>query len=86
MRLAILFPLIVAAGCISSTDPNAPLSRVRVSPMGPGQYMVSCVDSPQHCATQAVRLCPQGFDVTSNTANPADYGRMTMIIKCSPAI
>jgi len=48
--------------------------------------MVSCVDSPQYCAGEANRLCPIGFDVVSNVANPGDFGRMTMVIKChSPA-
>ncbi len=44
--------------------------------------MVSCVDSPQYCAAEANQVCPVGFDVASNVTNPADYGRMTMIIKC----
>jgi hypothetical protein len=41
-----------------------------------------CVDSPSYCAHEANKLCPQGFDVTSNVTNAADYGRMTMTIKC----
>lgn len=69
------------AGCISA-DPNAVLSTVRVEPLGPGQFMISCVDSPKYCAQQAVKSCPDKFDVISNTTNPADYGRMTMIIRC----
>ena len=44
--------------------------------------MITCVDSPGYCAQQASRYCPQGFQVSSNTSNPADHGRMTMIIKC----
>jgi len=78
---------LLLTGCmtISSTDPDALLSRVRVSPMGPGQFMISCVDSPSICANQASRLCPSGFDVVSNVVNPADFGRMTMIIKCHAA-
>ena len=44
--------------------------------------MVACVDSPAYCAEESARKCPSGFDVTSNTVNPADYGRMTMIIRC----
>jgi len=47
--------------------------------------MVSCVDSPQICAQEATRLCPAAFDVVSNVTNPADFGRMTMIIKCREA-
>jgi hypothetical protein len=74
--------LSLLGGCISTDDPSAPLSAVRVYPMGPSQFMVTCVDSPGYCANQATRLCPQGFDVTSNTTNPRDYGRMTMIIRC----
>jgi hypothetical protein len=70
-------------GCISTSDPNAPMSAVRLSPMGPGQYMITCVDSPMYCANLANKTCPQGFDVKSNVTNPADYGRMTMIIKCN---
>jgi hypothetical protein len=69
---------------VSSDDPDAKFSRVRVSPMGPGQYMISCVDSPQICANEANRLCP-AYDVVSNVTNQADYGRMTMIIKCHSA-
>lgn len=86
MRLSnIALVLIVATalgGCVSTTDPNASLSAVRLSPMGPGQYMITCVDSPMYCANLANKTCPQGFDVTSNVTNPADHGRMTMIIKC----
>lgn len=74
---------IVLTGCISSNDPNATFSRVRVSSMGPGQYMISCVDGPGYCANQANRQCGStGYDVTSNVVNPADFGRMTMIIRC----
>lgn len=68
--------------CVSTTDSKAMFSAVRSYPMGPGQYMVTCVDSPKYCANEANKLCPSGFDVTSNTANAADHGRMTMIIKC----
>lgn len=83
--LTIAFCLIVAfllAACVSTTDSKAFLSTVRSTPMGPSQYMVSCVDSPVYCANESNKLCPQGFDVVSNVTNPADYGRMTMIIKC----
>jgi hypothetical protein len=80
--------LLVAAllsGCVvSSDDPDAQFSRIRVSPMGPSQFMVSCVDSPQLCAEEANRLCPDAYDVISNVTNPAQFGRMTMIIKCHP--
>jgi len=71
-----------SSGCVSTDDPNAMFSAVRVEPMGPGQFMISCVDSPKYCAQQAVKSCPSGFDVASNVTNPADYGRMTMIVKC----
>jgi hypothetical protein len=80
LRLLILMSVSLSA-CVSSTDPTATFSRVRSSPMGPSQFMVSCVDSPQYCAGEANRLCPIGFDVVSNVANPGDFGRMTMIIK-----
>jgi hypothetical protein len=68
--------------CVSMTDSKAPFSAVRSTPMGPSQYMVTCVDSPMYCANESNKLCPQGFDVVSNVTNPADYGRMTMIVKC----
>ena len=51
--------------------------------MGPGQYMITCVDSPMYCAQLSNKTCPNGFDVKSNVTNPADFGRMTMIIKCN---
>ena len=83
--LAALVLLIAAflVGCVSTTDSKAFLSTVRSTPMGPGQYMVSCVDSPIYCANESNKLCPDGFDVKSNVTNPADHGRMTMIIKCN---
>ena len=70
------------AGCVSTTDSKAYFSTVRSTAMGPGQFMVSCVDSPSYCANESNKLCPNGFDVKSNVTNPADHGRMTMIIKC----
>jgi hypothetical protein len=84
---AMRYPTLIAVilmleGCVSNSDPNAMFSSVRVSSMGPGQYMVSCVDSPSYCAREANTLCPTGMDVVSNSSNSADYGRMTMIIKC----
>jgi hypothetical protein len=83
MRYLIAVFALMLNGClVSSDDPDARFSRVRVSPMGPAQFMVSCVDSPQICAEEANRKCPIGFDVVSNVTNPADYGRMTMIINC----
>lgn len=33
-------------------------------------------------AFDSYRLCPAGYDVTSNVTNAADHGRMTMIIRC----
>jgi len=72
---------LILVGCVSN-DPNAFLSTVRVSQLGSGQYMVSCVDGMNNCAQEANKLCPAGMDVISNTVNPADYNRMTMIIKC----
>lgn len=71
------------AACVSASDPNAFLSAVRAHDMGNGQFMITCVDSPRYCAEQAPRSCPGGFDVVSNSSNPADYGRMTMIIRCA---
>lgn len=73
---------LAVAGCAIPNDPNAPLSTVRVAAMGPGQYAVSCVDGVGNCVRQTNKLCPSGYDVTSNVTNPADYGRMTMIIRC----
>jgi hypothetical protein len=80
--LLLSMALLLNACVVSSDDPDARFSRVRVSPMGPTQFMVSCVDSPQICAQEANRLCPISFDVVSNVTNPGDYGRMTMIVKC----
>jgi hypothetical protein len=62
-------------------DPNATFSPVRVAPMGPEQYMINCVDSPRYYAQQANRVCPAAYDVVSNV-NSADFGRMTMIVRC----
>lgn len=80
MRLTMMLAALLMAGC---NDPNAPLSVVRVHELGPGQFMVSCVDSPGYCAEHATKACPSGFNVISNTTNPADYGRMTMVIRCT---
>ena len=74
--------LAVLAGCVSTTNSSALFSTVRAEPMGPSQWMVSCVDSPRYCARESNKLCPAGFDVISNVTNEADYGRMTMIIRC----
>lgn len=81
MRSICVAVLLALAGCVG-TDPSAPLSAVRVYEMGSDQFMVTCVDSPGFCAQQANESCPAGFDVVSNTTNPADFGRMTMIIRC----
>lgn len=83
-RIVLFTAPLVLQGCVSTSDSNAAFSTVRSYPMGPSQYMVTCVDSPRYCAAESNKLCPKGFDVTSNTTNPADYGRMTMIIKCYP--
>lgn len=85
-RLTMIFfssATLLLAGCVSTDDPNAPLSAVRVYEMAQDQYMITCVDSPGYCAEQAQRSCPAGFDVDSNTTNPRDFGRMTMIIRCT---
>ena len=75
--------VLVISGCGAEWgDPTATLSPVRVMPMGPGQYMITCVDSPAYCVRQANKACPSAYDVTSNSTNSRDYGRMTMIIKC----
>lgn len=82
MRSITIVATFVLAGCVSTSDSDALFSTVRSTAMGPDQYMVSCVDSPGYCAAESNKLCPLGFDVTSNVVNPADYGRMTMVIKC----
>lgn len=79
---AVVIGTALTGACVSSTDSTAILSTVRSYPMGPAQYMVTCVDSPMYCANESNKLCPRGFDVISNATNPADYGRMTMVIKC----
>lgn len=82
MRLATALLLAVSvSGCVSTTDPNAPFSTVRVQQLGTNQYMVSCVDSQAYCAAQANTLCAD-YDVVNFSNNPADFGRMTMIIRC----
>lgn len=83
MRISYLVLPFFILGCVSTDDPDATLSAVRAYEMAGGQVMVTCVDSPRYCAEQATRSCPTGFDVISNTTNPADYGRMTMIIRCT---
>lgn len=74
---------LLLGACVSTDDPNAPLSAVRAYEMAPEQYMITCVDSPRYCAEQAKRSCPAGFDVDSNSTNPQDFGRMTLIIRCT---
>ena len=80
MAAAIFLTLL--PNCVSTTDSSALFSTIRSEPMGHSQWMVSCVDSPKYCARESNKLCPDGFDVISNVTNEADYGRMTMIIKC----
>lgn len=80
MRFAVLLIPVLASAC---ADPNAFLSPVRVYDAGPGQYMITCVDSPAYCTQQAAIKCPRGFDITSNTINPQDFGRMTMVVRCA---
>jgi hypothetical protein len=83
MRRLVPVLFVLLSGCVSTSDPNAAFSTVRVEPMGRNQYMISCVDSAAYCARQANRSCPGGnYDVVSNTNNPRDFGRTTMIIRC----
>lgn len=77
---------VLLAGCISTTDSSDLLSTVRSTQIGPGQYMVSCVDSPMYCVNESNKSFPMGFDVKSNVTNPAGYGRETMIIKCNKPV
>jgi hypothetical protein len=81
-RIVAAAGLVALCGCSVPNDPNAAFSTVRVAPMGPGQYAVSCVDGVNNCVRQTNKLCPSGYDVTSNVVNPRDFGRMTMIIRC----
>ena len=83
MKLSIITAALISAASLAGcADSDAFFSPVRNYPMGHKQYMVTCVDSPGYCAREANKLCPQGFDVTSNVTNEADYGRMTMTINC----
>lgn len=82
-RFLTLIAATYLTGCaVTMADPNATFSAVRVYPMGPSQYMITCVDSPSYCTTQAVKQCAQGFDVVNTSTNSGDYNRMTMIVKC----
>lgn len=87
MRLhiaALLTALLTLCGCISTTDSKAMFSTVRSEPMGPDQYMVSCVNKPRYCAEESNKLCPQGLDVVSTTGSATSHDRLTMVIKCHP--
>jgi hypothetical protein len=72
------------AGCVPA-DPTAGFSSARIYPVGPDQFMVTCVDGSRNCAAQLPKICPKGSDVTSMTANPADFGRITMMVNCRKA-
>lgn len=67
----------------SCADPGATFSTVRVYPMGDNRYTITCVDSVGYCASQAAKQCPRGYENTSNSNNPRDYGRTTWIIRCT---
>ncbi len=73
---------VIAVGCVSTSDPNAPLSAVRRADMGNGQFMISCVDSPGYCANLARDTCPAGFETSGITGQAIGNQRMTMIIRC----
>ncbi len=81
MRRLVL--VLFLAGCIPD-DPDATFSTTRVYETGPGQFMVTCVDGSKNCAAQIPKICPKGSDVTGMTSNPADYGRVTMMVNCRP--
>lgn len=84
MRIMLVAAALILTGCeVSTDDPTAQFSAVRVQELGPDQFLISCVDSPKYCAQQAVKQCPGKFDVVSNVVNPADFGRMTMVIRCT---
>ena len=85
MRHAVLSAIAaLRAGCVSTTDPDAQFSAVRRTDMGGGQFMVSCVDSPNYCGNLARQTCPAGFDTSNITGQAIGNQRMTMVIRCRP--
>lgn len=81
-RIWLGLPLLALAGCATNWNDPAALERTRVQPMGPGEYLVSCSDSPRFCDEPAKQSCPNGFDVTRRSVDPSAYGRTTLLIKC----
>jgi hypothetical protein len=81
-RTWLALPLLVLAGCATNWNDPAALERTRVQPLGPNEYLVFCSDSPRFCDEPAKQSCPNGFDVTHRSVDPAAYGRTTLRIKC----
>ena len=95
MRMLVMLGAMVIAGCATGSpgsDRMAPLASVRPSSMAPppvrssamgrNKWMVSCLESPNYCTREATTLCGGAFMVLSNVTDPADYGRMTMVVRC----
>lgn len=84
MKYLFLMTLLLS-GCapaISTSDPDASLSAVRMRQLGDDRYMISCVDSNQYCTSLARNVCGE-YSVKSEWGNATAWGdRRTMIVKC----
>lgn len=75
----------ISSGCITN-DSSGTFARARSRQTSPTGFIITCVDGQRFCLDEAERVCPGGYDIASNTTNPQDYGRITMIIKCERTV
>ncbi len=71
---------------VSTNDPDARLSAVRMRELGDNKYMISCVDSNQYCEDLAANVCGGKFKIRSawgQAGTGFNDSRRTIVVKCT---
>jgi thioredoxin-related protein len=67
----------------SAEDDTNQVNNVQTKKEGPSQYLVTCFESPQFCAEEFKRVCPDGHRVEGYFRNEYDHGQINARISCT---
>ena len=84
-KLLLLAVLIITGPVHAAQDDTGTSGKVQTKQEGSSQFLVTCFESPQDCAEEFKRLCPDGHRVEGYFRNEYDHGQITARISCTTA-
>ncbi len=81
-KLTLSMAMILTGLVHANQESTESSSKVRSNQEGPSQFLVTCFESPQFCAEEFKRLCPDGHRVEGYFIDEFDHGQITARISC----